>query len=105
MRTQLFGDAQLTVDGRDRTKLVQGLTSQVDTVAEVVRATLPHAPVHGAFCFVDADLSLLRTHSIAGYPLLSRRSLVRRLNSDGPLATEDIARLARSLAQELPPAA
>jgi nuclease-like protein len=83
----LFGSAKLKVGGRDRSKLVAGLAKQIELVAPVAAAVLPDVPVRGAFCFVQGDLPLLRTLSINGFPLLHRRSLLKRLNAGGPLGS------------------
>lgn len=101
----LLGTPRLMVDGRDRSKLVDSLARQVEAVAAVARPAMADAPIHGAFCFVDADLPLLGTPTIADFQLLGRRSLVKRLNADGPLLAADIERLARALAHGFPPAA
>ncbi|NLT06076.1 MAG: NERD domain-containing protein [Solirubrobacterales bacterium] len=103
VRRPLFGEARLTIDGRDRTKLVQGLSSQMADVAAVVGQALPAAPVHGAFCFVDAHLPLLGVPTIDGHLLLHRRSLVRHLNADGPLSSTDARSLTDTLAAAFPP--
>lgn len=103
VRRPLFGEPRLTIDGRDRTKLVQGLSSQVADVAAVARQVVPAAVVHGALCFVDADLPLLGARSIDGHLLLHRRSLVRHLNADGSLAPADAAHLIRVLESAFPP--
>lgn len=46
---------KLSVAGRDRTKLVDGVLRQV----EVVRSVVPDVPVHGVLCFIDADWPLI----------------------------------------------
>lgn len=99
----LFGSPKLTVNARDQTKLVAGLARQVALVAPVVAHVAPEASVRGAFCFVQGDLPLLGTLSIAGFPLLSRRSLPKKLNTDGPLDIEAIGFLVESLARAFPP--
>jgi Nuclease-related domain len=100
----LFGLAKLKIAGRDRTKLVAGLAKQVTLVEPVVRARVPDAPVHGAFCFVRGDLPLLQTARINGFPLLHRRSLPKQLNANGPLTVDGIGLLAESLARTFRPA-
>lgn len=100
----LFGAATLRIAGRDRTKLVTGLAKQVDHVQAVADRVLPDTPVHGAFCFVDGDLPLLGTLQINGFPLLRRRSLVKRLNARGLLTIDAIVELSEALIRAFPPA-
>jgi hypothetical protein len=100
----LFGDATLKIAGRDQTKLVDGLAKQVDRVKAIVEQVLPGTAVHGAFCFVDGDLPLLGTQRINGFPLLGRRTLVKRLNAQGPLTRDAIAALAAELLEAFPAA-
>jgi hypothetical protein len=52
----LFGEPTLTINGRDKSKLVEGLAQQVALVKAVMVEVAPGVPVHGALCFVDADL-------------------------------------------------
>jgi hypothetical protein len=100
----LFGVATLKIAGRDQSRLVAGLAKQVDRVQAVVNQLVPDAPVQGAFCFVDGDLPLLGTLRINGFPLLQRRSLVKRLNAGGPLTIDAIAALTEALIPAFPPA-
>ena len=103
----LFGDAKLKVAGRDKTKLVAGLTKQVELVRPAVAALGLGDEVvqlRGAFCFVQGDLPLLGTLSINGYQLLHRRSLPKRLNADGPLTVDGIVTVVEALARAFPPA-
>jgi hypothetical protein len=113
----LFGSAKLKVADRDQTKLVAGLAKQVELVKPIVatvmldtagvateRGRSADIPVRGAFCFVEGDLPLLGTLSIAGFPLLHRRSLPKKLNADGPLTVESVAMLTEALARAFPPA-
>jgi hypothetical protein len=100
----LFGPGKLKIAGRDQAKLVAGLLGQVELVAPVVAGVLPDVPVRGAFCFVEGDLPLLGTPSVNGILLLHRRSLVKRLNADGPLTVDDITTVTAALAGRFPPA-
>lgn len=100
----LFGSAKLRVNGRDQSKLVAGLAKQVELVAPVVAAVVPEAKVRGAFCFVQGEMPLLGTMSINGLLVLHRRSLVKKLNSNGRLAGEDLLALTERVARTFPPA-
>lgn len=99
----LFGQAKLTIAGRDKTKLVDGLTKQVALVQDAIAASTPH-PVHGALCFIEAELPMLRTLTFNGYPLLYAKALAKRINAPGPIATADIHDVASTLASRFPAA-
>jgi Nuclease-related domain len=100
----LFGAAKLTIAGRDRTKLVEGLAKQVAAVQAAVAELASGPPVHGAFCFVEGELPLLGTQQIKGFELLHRRALAKRVNADGPLDAAAVAAIAAALADRFPPA-
>ena len=100
----VFGPARLTIDGRERSKLVDGLLWQVETVTGVMAEIDAGVPVAGAFCFVDADLPLLGTPTIHGLPVLGLRRLAKLINREGPLSDEQIRLVATGLAQRLKPA-
>jgi hypothetical protein len=100
----LFGRAKLTIAGRDKTKLVDGLAKQVALVEAVMGKHSPSVPVRGALCFVDADLPLVGNLSFDGYPLLYPKRLAKRINADGPLTADRVAELAADLAQRFPSA-
>jgi hypothetical protein len=98
----LFGTAKLTVAGRDKTKLVEGLAKQVALVDAVMPELAPGVPVRGALCFVDADLPLVGNLSFDGFPLLYPRRLAKRISGDGPVGAERVRELAVALAQRFP---
>lgn len=111
VRQSLFRDPKLFIRGRDKTKLVEGLTRQAELVRSVLRSAEAEVPVHGCFCFLNpkgqsggSTLPLLRTLSIQGYPLLYPRKLAKRLNEPGELGLEQMRHLAELLAQRLPTA-
>lgn len=91
----------LTVGGRDRSKLVDGVLGQVDVVRGIVGDQMP---VHGVLCFIEADWPLIGGHfTTRGVEVLWPKRLYPRLGADGPHATEVTAMHAR-LADALPPA-
>lgn len=93
---------KLTVGGRDRTKVVNGVLKQVDVVRAIVGDELP---VVGVLCFIDADWPLVGgAFSIRGVEVLWPRRLVSRLTSDGPLDDVRIQTALRDLAVALPAA-
>jgi Nuclease-related domain len=111
VRQPVFGQARLRINGRDKTKLVEGLAKQVAVVQAVLADLAPNVPVHGCFCFVapdgllaDVGLPTLRTLKISGYSLYYLRRLAKRLNCSGPLTPQAIAEIHTGLAELLPPA-
>jgi hypothetical protein len=78
------------------------------TQVELVRAAIDEfaagVPVHGAMCFIDADLPLLGTLKIKGCPLVYRKALAKRLNADGPLEREQMQSIAAQLGARFPTA-
>lgn len=100
----LFGQAKLTIAGRDKSKFVDGLAKQVTLVQAAMAEVAPEAPVHGALCFVDADLPLVGKLTFGGYPLLYARPLAKRINAAGPLAEEGVRAIAGELARRFPSA-
>lgn len=100
----LFGSTKLTIAGRDKSGLVVGLDKQVALVAAAVDDIAPEVPVHGALCFVDAELPWFGTVVFGGFPMLHPRGLVKRINKSGPLAADEVQVLASELAVHFPPA-
>ncbi len=100
----LFGQSKLTIAGRDRSKLVDGLRKQVQLVAAAIGEIAPGATVHGALCFIDADLPVLGQGTFKGYALLYPKPLARRINAGGPLGSDDVRAIATVLARRFPSA-
>ncbi|WP_051324884.1 nuclease-related domain-containing protein [Candidatus Solirubrobacter pratensis] len=101
----ILGTPKLLIDGRDRTKLIDGLDRQVAAVRDGLAASgHPDAPVHGVLCFTTAELPLLATLKMRGHLLLYRKALAKRLNAKGLLDAAAVDALARALAAALPPA-
>jgi Nuclease-related domain len=106
-----FGDAKLVVGGRDKTKLVDGLKSQVQAVRAGLESVGRDVPAGGCFCFINPDgqaggsgIPLFRTLTIDGLPLFYPRRLSKRLNCPGPLSPEQIEELAEALVKLFPAA-
>ena len=91
-----LGQAKLTIAGRDKSKLLDGLARQVDIVALVLADV---APVHGALCFLDADLPMIGTLTFKGYPLIYPKPLAKRINAAGPMTSDQVNLLATALAR------
>jgi hypothetical protein len=111
VRQPLFSSPTLRINGRDQSKLVDGLAKQVGVVRAALADVAPDVPVRGCFCFVapagllsDVGLPLLRTLKIKGYQLYYPRRLARRLNGSGPLSAARATEVHAQLARRLPPA-
>lgn len=104
----LFGPKRLMINGRNRTKLIDGLDRQVEAIkAALGSASWPLAweiPVHGVLCFLSADLPLLGGLRMRGHHILRRRAVVKRLEAPGPLDDTAIRSLADHLATAFPAA-
>lgn len=104
IRKSLFQPAKLTVAGRDKSKLVDGLARQVDLVRTAAGEASAAVPVRGALCFVDAQLPMFGTLTFQDYPLLYVKALAKRINKPGMVPIEQIGAIAAELARRLPPA-
>ena len=105
---------KLLIGSRDCTKLVDGVSKQLDIVEDVL---LPggrpeghgrpwgRVPVRGVLCFVDANWPLLGgAFTIRGVDVLWPKKLYPQLRAEGPLSASSIAEIHRHLAAALPPA-
>jgi hypothetical protein len=101
-------DLRLYVGRRDCTKLVHGMTKQVDAI----RAALGEAvirefgvEVRAALCFVSAEWSLFaKPFGLGGVWVGWPTALVERVGQPGELTREQVGFLTRSVAAALPPA-
>lgn len=75
-------DLRLHVNGRDRTKLAAGVTSQVEAVRNVLASVPGFANVHigGVPCFIGCDWEKFRTVTIDGVIAIWPRGLSKYLN-------------------------
>lgn len=103
VKRPLFGKPQLMINGRNRTKLLDGLDRQLDAVRAALD-TSGHADIsaHGVLCFTQADLPLLGTLEMRGHQLLYRKALAKRLNATGRLDAAAIHLIAGALAAAFP---
>ncbi len=69
----------------------------------------PHVPVNGCLCFLapegfmaEAQLPLIRTLTVKGYPLLYPKRVAKRLNAPGDLGPDHIHAIASQLAERFP---
>jgi hypothetical protein len=100
----LLGKPKLVINGRDQTRLIDGLDRQVVHVRNAMAQIAPETPIHGALCFVDTDLPLTATLSLSEYALLYPKALAKRINRDGPASDSAVRAVARALASVFVPA-
>ena len=99
-------DRRLTVGRRDQSKLATGMGWQVEAVrAALERAAIgPLPPVTPVLCFVDGRWPVFRPpEEYAGVRLESERSIRKLVTASEVLEPPAIERVARALAQALPP--
>jgi hypothetical protein len=99
-------DWRLYVNGRDKTKLVEAMATQVAAVRAALSATtFADVSVIPVLCFTDSDWGLLASpFSIGDVHVTWPRALRKQLRSAGTLEPEEIAALELALATSLPAA-
>jgi hypothetical protein len=98
-------DYRLYVGRNDQTKLIDGLTKQVEAVRAAVGEEFAHVPVCKALCFVSGDFELFGDSiEIGGAHVVSPRALGKLIRTAGSLDRQSIDRIERLLAHELPAA-
>ena len=96
---------QLIVAGRDRTKLATAMDWQVAAVRTALEASSDFAetPVVAVLCFVDAQFPLFGKLQINGVQIRGLGGTAKLVTTAGPLDEAARGRLARQLAEGLPP--
>ncbi|MGD0742103.1 MAG: nuclease-related domain-containing protein [Acidimicrobiales bacterium] len=93
-------DFRLYVNGRDRTKLADGLGWQVEAVRNALVGS--DVPVHAALCFIDAEWKLLaQPFQLRGAWVIWGQKLAEMIAADGPLSEVDVMHVADRLATVL----
>jgi hypothetical protein len=104
----LRSDVRLRVDGRDRSKLLDGVEWQVSRVTEALaRLPLePRPPVHGALCFVGCEWPrfFAKPLTVRGITVLWPAAVADLLCRPGSWQADHLERLATTLAEAFPPA-
>ena len=97
-------DRRLYVDGRDRTKLVEGLSWQVEAVrAALGPSGFNEVPVHASLCFTNSEWGLFaRPIQMNGVLIACASSLIEAVRQPGPLDAAAIELLALHLSSQLP---
>ncbi len=95
------------VGGRDRTKVIQGMSRQLDAVRLSI-ATDPLAAdvvIRPVVCFVSSDWALFaKPFEISGVLVTWPQNLVERIAAAGPLTATGVARIANRIGVALPAA-
>ena len=98
-------DDRLYVAGRDRTKLVAGMTWQADAVGSIVESLGIDADVRRVLCFTDSEWGLFaKPFKIDGVTVTYPSALAAAISAGGPLITEHARAIAAELSRRLPPA-
>jgi hypothetical protein len=99
-------DLHLYVGRHDCTKLLAGMTKQVEAVRSAVgQLEELELKINPALCFVAAEWSLFtRPFFIEGIWIGWGKALAQRLTASGPFVPEQIGSIARRVAEALPPA-
>jgi Nuclease-related domain len=95
---------QLMVGGRDKTKLVEAMTWQVDAVRTALSGAPEFAdvPVIAALCFIDGQFPLFGTLQMSGVEIKGLRGIAKLVTRDGPLDAAARERVAQHFADQLP---
>jgi len=95
-------DLQLYVGGRDRSKVLDGLTWQVAAVHSALEGH--DVPVLRAVCFTDAEWRLFaEPFMLRGVHVSGPNALTRRIAENPKLSSDEVLEIASRLSQSLPP--
>ena len=95
--------AVVTVGGRDRSKLIDGVDKQIDVVAGALDDA--DVPIRGALCFVDGDWGLrFKPFSINGVLITWPKALKTLLRGPGTIEAARFDDVVQALTTALPPA-
>lgn len=100
---------QLTINGRNKTELANGVRWQMDQVANALdsaRGSGSRPPVYRVLCFVKADWPVLEgTSTIKGVSVAWPKATIKLLTAkDSPADSEGMNRWAQVLTKSFPPA-
>ncbi len=95
-------DYRLYVNGRDRTKLAEGLAWQVQAVRAALEGS--DVPIHAALCFIDAEWKYFaKPFRLRDAWVTWGQKLAEMIAADGPLTEAEVVHIADRLATALPP--
>jgi hypothetical protein len=94
-------DHRLFVGGRDRTKVIDGLSWQLDAVTHALGSE--DVSLHAAVCFTDAEWGwFTKPFELRGVLVTGPRTLAKQISQPGSLNPEDVQRIAAALSNALP---
>lgn len=95
-------DVRLYVGGRDRTKLIDGLSWQTDAVCNALRDA--EVPVHSCLSFVGAEWPVFfaKPFKLNNVWISWPKKLAELAGQPGALGVDEVDLVARTLAQRLP---
>lgn len=95
---------QLMVGGRDKTKLVEAMTWQVDAVRTALngKPEFTETPIVAALCFIDGQFPLFGTLTVRGVEIRGLRGIAKLVTRDGPFDRAARESIARHLSDRLP---
>lgn len=95
-------DRRLYVGGRDRSKVVDGLSWQVEAVTTALAGR--NVPVQSALCFTDAEWGwFAKPFTLKDVFISGPNALSRKIAESGSLTKKSIRELAEHLSEALPP--
>ncbi len=99
-------DERLYVNGRDRSKLLKGMTPQCDVVRTALGDQADRITVAGVLCFVGSEWPFLRPKPIRFDSAICvwPAALTKLVGAEGPLDQGQIESIGAKLAAALPPA-
>jgi hypothetical protein len=98
----LKSDLRVYIDGRDRTKVADGMGWQLDAVATALDGAV--VPLHAAVCLIEAEWKLwAKPFQHHGIWVTWAKKLAEMIADSGPLSPGDVTQIANRLAMVLPP--
>ena len=92
---------RLFVGGRDRTKIIDALSWQLDAVRSALGTE--QVPIQAAVCFTDAEWGwFTKPFELRGVLVTGPRTLAKRISESGALDPECVRRVAANLSHALP---
>ena len=92
--TMFRPDPRLYVNGRDQTKLADGVLLQIEALKGVLAERWPEVPFHGVLCFVGAEWTKSKPKNVNGVVVIWPKDLTQHVSAPGQFANkvEEIAR-------------
>ncbi|MGZ4709546.1 MAG: nuclease-related domain-containing protein [Acidimicrobiales bacterium] len=98
-------DVRLYVAGRDRSKLLEGVSRQAEVVRDVLGSEWPDVPIRPALCFIDGVWPTFgRPFELDGVQVSWPKAMAKQVGQAGPCPRDLIERVAAKLDERLSPA-